>query len=546
MDADSDPEDLIEVFEASLEATGDLADCDIDPVDNFLEKLARHQWSARHDRAIEEEEKKQFLESAARAARASVGDVVDEAVSAMYSKEEIEQWAAAQDCSVADFQRRWIIQRGDIFFVFVAGRYLSPVQRSELAISLPRDLAPAPIEWDVWGKSGPRPKKVDELLRDYCTVARNLRADMTITESYYDPDDQVFVEAVCRRRNISPVYHAKIDTWLRLFAGNEAEKFLDWIATVTMLERQNSALYCCGDPNTGKTMLASGLARLWTKGSPTDLDGALSSFNDSLIQCPLIFGDEKIPQNFRGQRDSAELRQLIAVSQRKLKRKFMPICDLVGAIRLILAANNDMLLNFEEQLSAWDQKAVAGRFLFIETPKAASDYLESLGGRRGTDGWVDKDMIAEHALWLKETRQVLHGSRFLVEVTRRHSVKCWRRKANGRRWCSSGFAVTWISRSRWLRRSSSSETDGYSSIARRWADSWDSYIKSDRAPSAALIGRTLSNLSSGAAQEDGVRYHELNVKLLLAWAKKNQVGDVSKLKAKIDGPVLKLVKAGAK
>lgn len=331
-----------------------------------------------------------------------------------YTPEELAEFAEQQNCSVEDFEKRWIIMSGPAYYVFCNGRYLSPILRSDLDVSLPRDLAKAPIHFDTPNGNSTRKKSVPELLGDYATVARHIAADMTLKRSYYDPSTQTFHEAVCPTRPIVPKYDEQIDRWMRLLGGEQTDKLLDWVATYTDLRRQTCALYLDGPKGQGKTMLAEGLARVWGA-TPSRLDDVLGNFNSTLINCPLIFVDEKMPSEKLRKLSSGDLRELVGSSGRTLKRKYLPDVPLSGAIRLILAANNSKLLNFEEDLEPSDLEAIAERFLHVKTCEGAGGYLRSIGGRSGTDGWVHGDRIAAHALWLGENRKVTPGARFFVE-----------------------------------------------------------------------------------------------------------------------------------
>src|SRR5690606_21762017 len=130
------------------------------------------------------------------------------------------------------------------------------------------------------------------------------------------------------------------------------------------------------------------------------------------------FADEALPQR-RG--ITAELRRLIGSTARNLNRKFLPDCNLDGAIRLTIPGNNDRLLDTGEDLSSSALDAAAGRILYIDAraPEGvdhpAAAYLKGLGGPPVVGKWITHDMLAAHALWLRETREINEGSRFLVE-----------------------------------------------------------------------------------------------------------------------------------
>src|SRR5262249_49917367 len=148
-----------------------------------------------------------------------------------------------------------------------------------------------------------------------------------------------FIEAVAPLRKLEPQFDPVIDQWLTLLGGRRADVLKDWIAVVTRLDRGCAALYPTGEKRTGETMPATGLAHLWTTDGPCELGDALSRFNSQLTRCPLIFGDEHVPAGI----PTTHIRKLIASFVHRVERKNLPVFNVKGAIRLILAANNRSL-----------------------------------------------------------------------------------------------------------------------------------------------------------------------------------------------------------
>lgn len=524
--------------------------------DDALCKLDRKLIQAREKHAIRQQVEDRIRSTLIKAARTTtpssddIGEEEEEA-STEYTPAELDAFAAAQDCSPEEFARRWVIQRGTSYYIYCRGVYLTPLQKDELDVSLDRDLAPVPsqghpaaIDWHTFNKDGSiRKKKVAEILKDYSTVARDTVADLTLKHSYYDPATQIFHEAACPLRDIPARYDEHVDGWLRVLAGEQYEKMADWIATVPNLKRQTCAIYMSGPKGVGKSLFATGLARLWTAdGSPTELGKILENFNADLLHCPLIFADEYIPQNFKGQRTSAELRQLIGSNARTLARKFLPNATLVGAVRLIMAANNERLLALDEDLSKDDLEAVGQRFLHIETTTAASDYLKKIGGRNGTEGWVDGDKIAMHAMWLAKTRNVIPGDRFLVEGhrTKLHTSLPTQSKING-------LIVEWLVRfldappaiRHGIEQSGLVLVGGgeYLVNTQALADNWMQFIKSDMPPSTGRIGRAVRTLSTGPKSVFESRYLNINLDVVFDWATEQQIGKEAQMKALVARPL---------
>jgi hypothetical protein len=316
------------------------------------------------------------------------------------------------------------------------------------------------------------------------------------------------------------------------------------VATVSRLDRQSCAVYIHGHKGIGKSLLPTGLARLWTTGGATELARVLEGFNSSLITCPLVFGDESIPQR-KG--ITAELRRFIGSTKRTLSRKFLPDAQLDGAVRVMLAANNDRLLDTGEELSAQDLDAIAERIYYLKVSKEPAEYLASLGGPPAVTPWINQDQIAEHSLWLRYNRKVNEGARFLVEG---NPSEFHQHLATGNG--AAGLVCEWLAR--WLADPNPS-TGGHllqcgrgelwvNTEALAKAASWDRYVPSVPVPTAARIGRALRALSLGtiAAQigSQHVSFHRVEASLILSWVDRLQIGDSRQIRARVqaDNPVI--------
>lgn len=538
IDPDTDPETLAEVLRPSLTVWANEPDArhDIDgELSKAVDKIARSQAYGKEKRAKDQTEAAKMKQLSIALARRLDGE------KGAYSDEEIMQFANDQNCTVEEFQKRWIVQKGKAFYIYVDGRYKGPRVKDELECALPTDLAPAPVMWTVTDVDSGKIRKrtAKEMAAYYGSVAGRIVADLRIDKSYYDPETETFYEAVCPRRSIAPKHHHEVDRWLRLLGGENADKLLDWLATVTDLSMQTCALYFSGTPGAGKGMFAKGVARLWTDGAPTRLANILNGFNHDLTRCPVIFADEKLPDK-KG--ISSELRELIGTETMTLARKHIDNADLKGAVRIILAGNNEHLLavDKDEELGPDDLEAIAGRFLHIDVGPEAREYLNSLGGAQGTKGWVDEDIIAGHVLWLAANRTVTPGKRFLVEG---HMTQMHEMLATAGKW--TALTCEWIVRHMVERQpavvSKHGAVIGNGELlvnSHVIVDCWDSYIRSAGRPSVQLIGRSLTNVSKGTRRIKNVRYHAIKVDALLRWADTNQIGDIDAMRELINGPVV--------
>lgn len=330
-----------------------------------------------------------------------------------YTPQQLEELAKNHNCSLREFLRRLVIQKANSYYVFSNGQYTPSLTRDELENNLHVFLAQAPIEWEVVTARGKRRKSVSQILQEYSTTCFNVVADMAIQKSYYEPKTRTFYEAVCPiKSTVEAQYHEDVHKWLMALGGKDAHKLLDWVACATRLERQCAALFLEGDAGAGKGLLAHGLSRLWRDGGATPFEALVADFNDAVTSCPMVLVDEGFPKH-RHYSIIDELRKWTGNQNQNIKRKFKAEASLRGAIRLILAANNNRIFESIEELSENDRIALAERLIYIKITKQARLFLESLEYSEREEFVNEK--IAQHSVWLRENREVVSGKRFIVE-----------------------------------------------------------------------------------------------------------------------------------
>lgn len=508
MDPDTDPSELAEIFRPTIRATvrrdGNWDEDDI--VEKVEMKLRRHQATAREKRDH---------------ATATQNVLV----------------RPAQPKTITVPEKELIIQRGDSYYIHAYGEYQPPKSKNELKLAIENYWADYPQRLYSENEEGKVVKKtIGQLLSEYGQVADEVFADLTIPESRFDSKTRVFCEAAGRLRDLQPEFSEEVDTWLYTFAKKQIDKLLDWMAVITQLEKSNTALCLLGAPGSGKSLFAYGVSRLYSASGPTEMRRVIGNFNGDLVRCPIIVADEEIPTS--GMRNSTQLRDMITAQTRTLSRKFMHNADLRGATRIVILANDLNVLNFaDEDLSTNDLNAYADRFLIVDVPKDATEYLRSLGN---VNHWIEKDIIAKHALWLKENRKVVPGRRFLVEpmdtINVRHKI------ATRGKW--TGLACQWIARHldapqqivANAKRKAVIVGDGNLLVnSDLLVKYWDSYIENGgfNRPSVSLLGRSLNHLHTHVKQVEGLKYHAINVELLLWWIEENQIGNLDAIKETI-------------
>jgi hypothetical protein len=346
-----------------------------------------------------------------------------------YTPEELTNF---QDAHPFPLRRRWIAAHGNSVYALVEGSYRGPWVGLSAGPALVQALSPASSAgvqpYQVDGKGQVQTMPVSTMLETYGVALDRVEADMTASKAYLAPPvaagarSLVLVEAPCPLRAIEPAYDPEVDTWLALLCGDapgapegaKRKALLDWLATVTDLAHPSPGLYLHGAPGAGKSLLPSGLAKLWSS-SPCPLSAAMGDFNDEILRCPLVFGDERIPDR-NGVPRTEELRELITTSEFTVNRKHAQRFVARGSVRVVLSANAPNLVARNADLNSDDVRALGDRLISIKARVEAAEYLKTVN----TEDWARAgDRIAAHALWLRDAaragvRPVAQGTRLLV------------------------------------------------------------------------------------------------------------------------------------
>jgi len=515
---------LAQLFAASIEKmSANSYTCPT--VEEVEAKIRRHQEQLLEERAELEQE---VLKEKARAIRQAFANGREHP----YTEEELNRFAEESGTTRDAFIKRWVIQKGKSFYLFFDGTYLPPYTDSDVIAGALRDLAPASSDnvglWKIDSRNQLTTKSPGELVRDYGTVATAVVADLTAKQASFDDRTRTLFEAPCPLRDLEPEFDADVDEWLKWFSGHHYETLCDWLAVLTKLDEPCAALYLDGSPGAGKTLLADGLARLWSEDKPTDLEQAMASFNDALTKCPLVLADETIPRDARGRVRTAELRQFIQARNRPLRRKYQPDAVLRGSIRLIITANNKELLVSNESLTSNDIQAIVDRLIYIYCPPNSARFLQSLG-MDTMRSFVAEDKIAKHALWLRDNREVKRGHRFLVEGAD-SSLHRTLTTSSGMRSAVCNWLVAYL-----LNPQPADTTAGMLVrvhgnkvlvTARAISQWWALYPTNEPAPPTGRVSMALSGLSNDKKQltaADGRRtnYWVVDEHNLIEWAERN-------------------------
>ena len=272
------------------------------------------------------------------------------------------------------------------------------------------------------------------VLEQHATIVDHVVVSYIRTKVEYDPMINALYEPCAPMDpRLRPEFSADIDGWLRLLFAQKLDSCLDWLATLTRLDRPTCALYIKAAPDVGKGLLATVLARIWSS-APSKYEELIRNFQDGLLQCPLVYADETVPEDPFNKNDSSVFRRIIGTGRQKVFIKHRAPAELEGFPRILITANNSDALNMRDALEPADLAAIKQRIGYVETDNSPGVYLKELAHSRGqqvqdmVEPWITQGKIANHVLWLRDNRKVAHGDRFLVEgwdsaLTSRMAIK---------------------------------------------------------------------------------------------------------------------------
>lgn len=464
-----------------------------------------------------------------------------------YSAEELERIAEKQGWTMEKLSRLWVVQKdGAAWFLDENGEYRGPFGRDDLLMACRRFLPRTEARLVEITRAGAKPRAPATVMAEVGTLANKVVCDLTAQYTRFNADSGTMFEATAPvRTDLEPRYHEKVDKWLQVLGGRHYEKLKAWLAVLPDLNRMLCAIYFDGPKGVGKSMFARGASALWSEtATPGDIELFLGSFNDTVAMCPLIFADEDLPKH--ATRDvTAKLREELAKTSRQLKRKFRHPAEMRGAIRLTLAANNELLIAVQKAMTPNDLEAFAERFLYIRIPDEMKDYFKGWE-RREVERMIVRD-IAEHALHLHATIAVEDSeSRFAVkgDVDDIHQLFLTSGQING-------LVCEWLVKflmnpTPYNRESNTAGLVRCDAKEQRLlanpqgiADNWSSYIKGAPAPGTSEIATALRSLSVPVVAKDGrekmrvqlrwggrhTRYSVVNFEALLAWSRRHNIGD---------------------
>lgn len=341
-------------------------------------------------------------------------------------------------------------------------------------------------------------RTIPELVEAHGHVIRERVIVIGSAATTYDPATRTLSESAAPLRPLEPTFSPDVDAWIRALAGRHAHAMRTWLALAPRLSEPVVALALIGTRGAGKSLLANGVARLWSETGPCMADSAFGDHNGEILRCPLVFADERLP---RGVKLGGKLKEIVQAREHPVRRKYLAEAKAIGAVRLVVAANSLDVFDIDDAISPEDAMAIGERFYVVKVDASAVDWLEANGGPARAERFVKEDEIAKHALWLQRNYFVQRQGRFWIRAPLAEALV-----VSGR---DQSEVIQWIvmySENPSLVQGGASSIDPSGTIYVSIGDidqRWSTYLPNTKKPRFADIRRALTHVAK--RHTDGTR-----------------------------------------
>jgi len=256
------------------------------------------------------------------------------------------------------------------------------------------------------------------------------------------PSARISIVPFSRSKALTPLYNEDVDHWLKICFGHQFPQVCKWIAWALAFEEGPiCALSIVGPSGCGKSLFTEGLAETLRVPNKSTFDDLTSAWQYNLAKSPWVFADEGLGTSmFSKSHPSDVFRRIIGKSDNFANRKNLAPVHVSVDLRLVMTANNFgtvRALTSDKELTPEDRSALLVRLMHVDGRQEASDWLQSMGGRNFTRGWISdgrssRYIVARHFLWIYQNRhQYGRDMRLLVEGGMDHRVMAQLRMHGG-------------------------------------------------------------------------------------------------------------------
>ena len=303
-------------------------------------------------------------------------------------------WVGRRDCtdSADPHDAPLVVHKGRSYYLRIGEYWHGPVTRDDLAqdmLAILRSLYGV----DVADFAG--------LLATYGQPLREIEHSFTVARTTLSPCGALIVRAG-EVRQLEARFDAVVARGIALLGGRYSGHLEHWIAGLLRHDRSARALVLSGPGGVGKSLLLTGLARLWRGGYAKMSKVLGKQFNAEIARTPFVLADDE-DAGENGQALAGFLRQAVTERVQSVERKGHDVHQLHGSVRFAVGTNDAMELvrgAVSHRLNDASVAAFADRLLHIPCSADATGWWG--GTEAEATSLVEDDRIAMHALWLAE------------------------------------------------------------------------------------------------------------------------------------------------
>lgn len=320
----------------------------------------------------------------------------------------------------------------------------------------------------------------------------------------------------------APVYDPQCAHYLQALAP-EAQAHHDletWLMVARFLPLETlPALVLHGPRESGKTLFAHAVSRLWHDKGPTAMTEIIGAHQARLRHCPLVFADEQLPRDPRGRATSAAFRQHISERETVVDAKYRAPVTIRGATRWIFAFNRLSALHFNEALEEEEVLAIAERIRLLPTS------YETVRTLRELDASHIVQALPGHvaALWAAHQAMIWERKRGRFWLGEHDDTALMQLLLSGDRGAVLQWIILWILEPSRLamtgRRQLSYIKDGVPCVHPLDVyQAWDIYMDRSRRPTARSIGNALRTLAEKRTRNaEGQNHYQIDLAHAASW-----------------------------
>ena len=223
------------------------------------------------------------------------------------------------------------------------------------------------------------------------------------------------------KTTIQPRFDPDIHEWLTGLGGDQHESFFDWLAAVWDLSRPATMLHIQGATDSGKSLIIKGLRACTERNMTATISDMFGEFQDQALNTPLLVGDEEYGTAGKSARSIVNVLKKLATGEANMiNAKGKAAVQIQGYWRVIMVENGTRMLQFKEDMSASDERALLTRLLCVvaDNDKCRA-VLDRIGGAAGVESWLAYK-LPQHLRWLGVHRKLSATDRVLAMSRSEH------------------------------------------------------------------------------------------------------------------------------